>query len=239
MNLLELVVTERNRLVRYSIITSIVSLVLATWARDAQLHIITPFSGEDVGNITVGHAVLIGQPIVCVLFFLLCAQISRYKNLVAQLSNEKREHLDWKFFSGNDVRGFTKFAHSSCEFFKWFSMIGVPALASFFLFFGQFDLEVCGKGFSYRNLFNGASFDVRPVHRSLRPKECRKNKFEIEKSELEKQEKETDRERIWSRMPKLYQPLNFLVGLFFQILVAGGLIGMFRKYFPRRQTTDD
>ena len=237
MELLELVVTERNRLMRYSAITSIVSLVLATWARDPLLNITTPFSGEEVGNITVGHAILIGQPIVCFLFFLLCAQISRYKNLAAQLPDEEREHLDWKYFAGNEKHGFMKFVHKACEFSKWFLMIGIPAFASFFLFASQFDLEVNKQKVSYRHLFNHDYFGKRPLRVQLRPVECKSGWSKSKKKDCEEQN--IIRKKIGSRMPRLYQPFNFLGGLFLQILVVGGLWSMFKKYFLRKQATND
>ena len=233
MDLLELVVTERNRLVRFSIITSIATLVLAIWARDPKLHIVTPFSGSDVGNITVGHAILIGQPVVCILFFLLCAQILRYKNLVARLSDENREHLDWEFRIRNDERGFLNFVYRACEFFKWFSMIGIPAVASFFLLFSQFDLETKKKEFSCQHLFNGTFLDKRAVHKSLRLEKCERIEPKTEKDECKKH-----RKKILGRMPRLYQPFNFLIGLFLEILVAGAVWSMFKKYFLYKRTND-
>ena len=207
MNLLELVVTERNRLVRFSIITSIVTLVLAIWARDPNLHIVTPFSGSDVGNITVGHAILIGQPIVCVLFFLLCAQILRYKNLVARLPDKNRKHLDWQFRIKNNERGLEKFVNGTCEFFKWFSIIAIPAIASFFLLFSQFDLATEKNKFSCQHLFNGTFLNKRAVHYSFRPEKCKKIESGAEKDECKKQKR-----KILDRMPRLYQPFNFLFG---------------------------
>ena len=176
MDLLELVVTERNRLVRYSILTSVVGVVLAIWARDPLLNITPPFSGSNEGNITVGHAVLIGHPIICTLFFLLTAQIFRYKNLVTQLPVQQRNHLDWKFSIQNDGSRFMKITHSMCEFFKWFAMVGIPVLASFFLFFSQLDFENPdnGENFSCRHMFSGEFFDIKPSYKKLHQEEkCR------------------------------------------------------------------
>ena len=236
MDLLELVVTERNRLMRFSIITSIVTLVLAIWARDPNLHIVTPFSGSDVGNITVGHAILIGQPIVCVLFFLLCAQILRYKNLVARLPDENRKHLDWRFRIENNERGLEKFANGTCEFFKWFSMIAIPAIASFFLLFSQFDLATEENKFSCQHLFNSTFFNEKAVHKSLRLEKC--NKFDLVIEKAEKDECKKQKRKILDRMPRLYQPFNFLFGLFLEILVAAALWNMFKKYFLYKRTND-
>ena len=235
MNLLELVVTERNRLVRYSILTSIVGVVLAIWARDEFLNITTPFSGSNEGNITAGHAVLIGHPIFCTLFLLLTAQIFRYKNLVTQLPIQQQNHLDWKFSVQNDDSRFMKITRSICEFFKWFAMVGVPVLASFILFFSQLDFEVtaCGKKNSYGHIFSGDFFNIKPSYKKLHQREeCESLSDDVNNySRKECEKRNALRVTMLKRMPRLYQPLNFLGGLILQVFVVAASISTFRKYF--------
>ena len=62
MTLLELAVTERNRLVRFCILFNTLALVSVIWARDPLLNISTPFTADDVANITVGHIILRVRP---------------------------------------------------------------------------------------------------------------------------------------------------------------------------------
>lgn len=238
MNMLELVVMERNRLVRYSILTSVIALVLAIWARDPLLNITTPFSGDEVGNITVGHAVLIGHPIVCVLFFVLVAQIFRYRNLVGSLPMREREHLDWKYGNFENERDLMKVTHAVCDVFRWFGMVGIPVVASGFLLFSQMDFsnQLSKERFSYRNMFNmELFFGVTPSYRTLHSfGKCDDDELErIEKDVCI--ERNTARRAILQRMPTLYQPFNFLGGAILEIIVVLGLFCTTIVYFRRRE----
>ena len=240
MNMLELVVTERNRLIRFSILTSSIALILATWARDPLLSISTPYSGLNVGNLTVGHAILIGHPIVCVFFFLLTAQILRYRALAAQLPSDHREHLEWSLSRASTENLVTKLTHQLCEFFKWFAMVAIPALASFFLFFSQLDFENrhTDEEFSIRYLFSDHFFNIRPSYMGLHNKSTCTIGNDEEISDCKA--KNISRETILGRMPKLYQPYNFLGGLILQVIVTSALVVLVKAYFlspgrPRRQ----
>lgn len=232
MNRLELVVTERNRLIRYSTITSLVSLVLAVWARDPLLYLTTPFTGTEVGNITVGHIILIGQPVVCILFFLLAAQVLRYKRCVRLLRDPEREHLDWQFPDRRVGQTVVAFGRAGCEFARWFAMAGIPVLVGFVLLFSQFDLQVCEDKASVVCMFNGTSFDVKASYKGWVGEDCAVH--------IEGSIKRTDcqrRQAILSRMPTLYQPLNFLVGLVLQSFAVILLFGLYRIYFVRGEAT--
>ena len=229
MNLLELVVTERNRLVRYSIILSVVSTVLAIWARDPFLSISTPFSGDDVGNITVAHAVLIGHPVVCVLFLAFTAQILRYKALVVQLPRSQVEHLDWRYCVSAEERGMRKTVRVVAEFFKWFAMVAVPAVASLFLLVSQFDFRdrCTGEYITYSRMFDGSYFGESVSYKSVHIGErCSKPSHSVGSDEKRI-------EKILDRMPTLYQPANFLGGLLLEIAVVCSLVCMFLRYFGK------
>ena len=226
MNTLELVVTERNRLVRYSIVTSIVALVLAIWARDPRLNITTPFSGDEAENITVGHAVLIGHPVVCVLYFVLVAQIFRYKNLAVLLPPMERRHLDWRYLPEEGNGTWTiRVTRSVCEIFRWFGMVGIPAVGSCFLLASQFDFSNQDTREQLRlgNMFNSEQFfGKKPAYMSLQPPDpCCGHLPEQESEACEAENQAT--KAILSRMPRLYQPYNFIGGLALEILVMLGL----------------
>ena len=236
MNTLELVVTERNRLVRLSIIVSIVAFALATWARDPGLNITTPFSGPEAGNITVGHAVLIGHPVLCVIFLVLVAQISRYKSLVGRLAQHERDHLDWKLIRAGSGNIWADSIQYICESFRWFAMVAIPAIASGFLLDAQTDFRntESKQKYSYSNMFDGELWDefynIKPSYLSLRKETCGKNAAQEIFDACRREQ------AILQRMPTLYQPYNFLFGMMFQVIVIGALIWTAIRYFGSDNT---
>ena len=242
MNQLELVVMERNRLVRFSILLSVVGFVLATWARDPLLNITTPFSGPDAGNITVGHAVLIGHPVLCVLFLVLAAQVFRYKDLVRNLDGAERRHLDWRLEAGIETTGSSALIRRICEMTRWFAMVAIPAVATGFLLDAQTEFrdQETNTRYTYKNMFTRAFnsefynmfYEEKLSYMGLA------NFENCEPLEAGSQEnvcyKRNDvRQRILDRMPTLYQPYNFIFGLLLELVVIGSLIGTTRHYFKR------
>lgn len=240
MNRLELVVIERNRLVRFSILLSVVGFVLATWARDPLLNITTPFSGPDAGNITVGHAVLIGHPVLCVLFLVLAAQIFRYRDLVRNLDGPERTHLDWKLEAGFATTGLSPLVRRICEITRWFAMVAIPAVATGFLLDAQTEFrdQETNARYTYKNMltrafdseFHGTFYEKKVSYMGLANFEkCETLQFESQKEVCHK--RNDVRQRILNRMPMLYQPYNFIFGLLLELIVISSLVGTARHYF--------
>ena len=222
MDELELVVQERNRLVRFSFLVSVAALALAIWARDPLLQLTTPFSGSSAGNITVGHAILIGHPVMCVMFLLLVAQIFRYANLVRQLPDRHRKHLEWRIASSSEVSRVVRGTRAICEGAKWLGMVGVPVVATFLLLISQMDFmhPDDNRKFTCQDLFSHDFNDVKPRYGSL---------VELEDCSLLDtrlrdacKRRNDDRASIVHRMPTLYQPYNFWAGLILQSFVFAG-----------------
>ena len=242
MKLLELAVTERNRLTRFCFVLNILSLILAMWARDPLLDIGTPFSWGDTGNITVGHVILIGQPIIAILFLVFVAQIYRYSNVISQLSTNERGLIDWRFRTGTSEYALRRFVRYVGEFFRWLAMIAIPAVSSGMLLFSQFDFKACDETtrqeikFSISEMFNPAfSGDRDSVSfRELESLDC---KGCSGGNDSKKKEEDKDRGKIGSGLPKLYQPWNFIVGAFMQILVIAAFLFVSVDYFraPRKR----
>ena len=233
MNELEFVVTERNRLTRLSIVVTIISFALATWARDPGLNITTPFSGSEAGNLTVGHAVLIGHPVLCVIYFVLVAQIFRYKSIVQILTGRERDHLDWKLRRGKSGNNWFDAIHNIYESFRWFAMAAIPAIACGFLLdaqteFRNIELE---KKYSYSYMMDIHSFhefyNIKPSYLSLHREECEEYSNEDKKSTCKR------KQMILERMPTLYQPYNFIFGLILQVFVAIALVVTAIRYFAK------
>lgn len=238
MDELELVVQERNRLVRYSFLVSTGALALATWARDPLLQLTTPFSGANAGNITVGHAILIGHPVLCLMFFLLVAQIFRYANLVRQLPARHREHLQWRIGSGSEESRVVRSTRAICEGAKWFGMVGIPAVATLILLVSQTDFmhPDDNRKFTYRDLFSHDFNDVKPRYGSLVSLEdC--GSLDTPLRDACKRRND-DRASIVHRMPTLYQPYNFWVGLILQSFVFAGAYCTGVLYFGASGTVD-
>ena len=234
MNALELVVMERNRLIRLSIVISIVAFSLAVWSRDPRLNFTTPFSGSEAGNITVGHAILIGQPLLCMMFFVLVAQIVRYTALVDKLPGVVTDHLRWKVMRFGTGRRWVSATQRVCDFFRWFGMVAIPAVACGFLLDAQTDFYSDENGkpgprYSYGNMFDrklyDKFYDIKPAYLSVRKKICTKEKAARARERCE------DDQKILKRMPTLYQPYNFVGGVILQLLVILGLMCTVRIYF--------
>ena len=241
MNLLELAVTERNRLTRLCIIVNIVAVGLAIWARDPRLNISIPFSGEDEGNITVGHAVVIGQPLVAILFLVFAAQLLRYNNLLSQLEPDESRHLDWRIRIAPGDRGLSILIRSVCEFFRWLAMICLPAIACGVLLVAQFEFFVPaleGKErvkFSISTMFDDEFYNNKLAYFSLDPKDCSPDDDHVtseNSAEYDKCVEENElRKTIRDRFPSLYQPLNFLIGAVLQALIVATLAFVTFHYF--------
>ena len=231
---------ERNRLVRFSILLSVLGFVLATWARDPLLNITTPFSGPDAGNITVGHAVLIGHPVLCILFLVLAAQIFRYRDLVRNLDGSERRHLDWKLEAGIGTTGMAAIVRRICEVTRWFAMVAIPAIATGFLLDAQTEFrdQETHTRYTYKNMatkaFNSEFYDMfyeeKLSYMGLANfEDC--DTPEAESRRVACFERNAVRQRILERMPTLYQPYNFIFGLILELIVIGSLLGTARHYF--------
>ena len=239
MNVLELVISERNRLVRMATFTCFVGIVFALWARDPYLTVSLPLSGPEAGNLTAGHIVLVGHPLYCLLFLLLVLQVLRYDKLLFRLPLSDMKHLDWKPRVSKKwplrKRIFARFN----EFPRLFALAFVPMLMGTLMYSSTFQFYMCGDveetmrsgsccyenylGFEWKKL---RPLDlvieefptIKPAFSSLRHKnECH---FLSSRAKEACQEREMNRIRILLRMPKLYwfSPLVnagfFLVMLF-------------------------
>ena len=244
MTLLELAVTDRNRLVRFCILLNTLSLVSAIWARDPLLNIGTPFTAGDVGNITVGHIVLIGQPVIAVLYIFFIAQFYRYLNMVDQLPSAEASLIDWHFRRYAMDSGLRRVVKYFAELARWFSIFAIPALASGFLLYSQFDFKACDENrneitFSISEMFNPAFSGDRGIRQSFRSLdianyECIDEKYEKAVEQSNRNDKTYAKIRI--RLPKLYQPWNFISGALIQIIVTISLALVSVDYFrmPRK-----
>lgn len=140
MNALEFAISERNRLVWLSITTSVLGFAFAVAARDPFLNINLPFTGTEVGNITAGHVVLLGHPLLCLLYLLLCSQIYRYHGLILTscVTDNARRHLDWRLVSNFEGSMLARSLQTLSECFRWFALLVVPLIASVILYESQF-----------------------------------------------------------------------------------------------------
>ena len=145
MTSLELAISERNRLVWLSIVTTVYAFSSTLAALDPFLNVNLPFTGTQVGNITAGHVVLIGHPILCLLILILCAQIQRYNRILSTLdvTDSERKHLDWRSFIDSDRTRWEKHSQRIGESFRWFALLGLPAIATIVLFYQQFHFYHC------------------------------------------------------------------------------------------------
>ena len=225
---------------RFCLLLNIVAVVLAIWARDPLLSLHTPFSGGQPGNITVGHAVLIGQPFVSILFLVFVAQLFRYTNILSQLKPNEGQHLDWRCRLMRNDLGCTTIVRFLCEIFRWFAMIALPVIASGFLLYSQFDFWTHpqnGKDstqFSVTTMFDEEFSGKQPSYRSLQPDPCQKDKYGRINKKC--QNLNIEREAIRERLPTLYQPWNFLIGSVLQILdIIAFIFVTFCLFFPATQ----
>ena len=148
MNTLEFVRAERNRLVWLSIITSVIGFAFAVAARDPFLNISLPFTGTGASNITAGHIVLLGQPVLCVLFLLLSSQIYRYHRLISSsgIDDNKRKHLEWRLVCDAQDSIVKRFGQILGEIFRWFAFLAAPLITSVILYLAQFGFYYCPIG---------------------------------------------------------------------------------------------
>ena len=263
MNTLELAISERNRLVRFSIFTSVFGFALAVSARDPFLNIDIPFPGSDTGNITAGHVVVLGQPALWLLYLLLCSQILRYSQFLSKvdLLDYQRLHIDWRPVSDLDCSTSQRYIHNLGEFFRWFAVLFLPILATTILYKSQFDFysfgdpglkdsmmilddpTICDCNWKQMDLLTilRNDFDtIKPSYLELTRDQCSYFKksntplsnatVAVSESQTKTicEERETQRQEILVRMPRLYQPLNFLISTAFQVPVV--LLCIFLTY---------
>ena len=242
MNLLDLAVTERNRLTRFCILLNAVSLISAIWARDPLLKISTPFTEGDVDNITVGHIILIGQPIIAMLFLFFVAQFYRYARIIDRLSLDERYLLDWRFRAIKNDDWLRRIVKCIAEWVRWFFVLSIPVISSGFLLYSQFDFKVFddekGKeiNFSLSEMFNPAFSGNRGFRQSFRSLDI-KNCVCVGINDAEtfdrcEQTNETYA-KIRKRLPKLYQPWNFIGGAIMQLIITYSLVIVSIDYFRR------
>ena len=145
MTSIELAISERNRLVWLSIVTTVYAFASTLAALDPFLNLSLPFTGTQVGNITAGHVVLFGHPILCLIILILCAQIQRYQRVLsaADISESERKHLDWRSHIDFDRTRWERHSQRIGESFRWFALLGLPALATIVLFNQQFHFYHC------------------------------------------------------------------------------------------------
>ena len=244
MTLLELAVTERNRLVRFCILFNTLALVSVIWARDPLLNISTPFTADDVANITVGHIILIGQPVIAVLYLFFIAQFYRYLNVVDQLTFADSNLIDWRFRRYTMDSGLRRIVKCFAEWVRWFSVLAIPALASGFLLYSQFDFKACDENqkeitFSISELFNPAFSGDRGLRQSFRSLGIANCVCIVEKGEKSFEDCNWNNKtyaKIRIRLPKLYQPWNFIFGALIQVIVTISLVLGTVDYFrsPRK-----
>lgn len=255
---LDIVVTERNRLVRLSIFTSITGIVLSLWARDPYLNVSLPFSGEEAGNFTAAHIVLVGHPFYCLLFLILCSQIFRYEKLLESLQVTFRAHFDWKGYSQKSSPRFERFATGLFEALRFFAVIGLPVVASFVLYTSHFGFYMCGtpqylqkRGpyvceredlrerppylhspawelITLRKMVSNRGRTIKPAYLALRTLNRCSHFDSIGKGECKK--RESQRQRILLRTPKLYQPINLAINSFFQLCAIVAFLAATIRY---------
>lgn len=236
MKLLDVAVGERSRLMRFCVLLNAVAIVLAIWARDPLLSINTPFTGAEVGNITVGHAILIGQPLIAVLYLVFIAQLYRYDNILRQLRGSVRILLDWRFRSTPHDLGVRWVVRCVAETFRWFCMTAVPVVACGFLLSSQFDFKIYDPqttkttNSSWSTIFD-SSFSgdkASQSFRTLQP-DCCENLRGSDREEC--RDGNLTREKIRRRLPVLYQPWNFLFGSLAQLCITAVLVFVGVDYF--------
>lgn len=145
MTSLEFVISERNRLVWLGIVTTVFAFASTLAALDPFLNVNLPFTGTQIGNITAGHVVLFGHPILCLLVLVLCAQINRYDRILntIDISYSKKQHLDWRQRINSSQTTWERRLQRLMESFRWFALLGLPTLATVVLFNQQFHLYHC------------------------------------------------------------------------------------------------
>ena len=97
MTISEVLVAERNRLLRMSTFTTIMAVVLATWSRAPLMSFKLPLGGAEVENLTAGHVVLIGYPFFVILILLLAGQMLRVDQMVQEVSEFEAKYASWTF----------------------------------------------------------------------------------------------------------------------------------------------
>ena len=148
MTSLEFAISERNRLVWLSIVTTVFAFASTLAALDPFLNVNLPFTGTQVGNITAGHIVLFGHPILCLIVLILCAQIQRYHRILTaiEISDSEKYHLDWRQRISSSQTTWERRSQRIVESFRWFALLGLPALATVVLFCQQFHFYYCPLG---------------------------------------------------------------------------------------------
>lgn len=214
MSLSEVVINERNRLSRTSVFTTIIAILLATWARDPLLSFKLPLSGAEIDNLTAGHAVLLGYPFLAVLIFLLAGQVVRFEQMTKKLTQFEQKYADWRF---PEISDFTTRAEKCIAVLsglaKYIAMILMPFVASIIICTSLFDFRKCNEGPScnqaeelnvYEHLFSATLWDKRPSYLNLNDDDgCDCKSIN------------TRRANVRSRLPYIYGPLQHWVYLLF------------------------
>ena len=148
MTSLEFAISERNRLVWLSIVTTVFAFASTLAALDPFLNVNLPFTGTQIGNITAGHIVLLGHPILCLLVLILCAQIQRYHRVLnsIDISDLEKDHLDWRQHINFKQTDWERRSQRIVELSRWFAFLGLPTLATVVLFCQQFHFYYCPLG---------------------------------------------------------------------------------------------
>lgn len=235
MSLSEVVINERNRLSRTSVLTTIIAILLATWARDPLLSFKLPLSGAEIDNLTAGHAVLLGYPFLAVLIFLLAGQVVRFEQMTKKLTQFEQKYADWRF---PEISDFTTRAEKCIAVLsglaKYIAMILMPFAASIIIFTSLFDFRKCNGDPScnqaeelnvYEHLFSATLWDKRPSYLNLNDDDG-SNGNDCENINAR-------RANVRSRLPYIYGPLQHWVYLLFQCLLFVAWWILTRRYFRR------
>ena len=215
---LELAISERTRTNQLCGLTAILGTLLAIWARDPLLEIGIPLASVEVRNLTAGHAVLLGYPLLTILIFLMAGQILRMNRVVSTLSLDSQILLKWNMPTPPDFCSkLERCVLIAAGSTKYFSLIAIPFIASIVLACSLFEFRVCSndccteaKELSvYQHLFTTELWETRPSYMGLTHEEADNNLCNIGIDKVNDQ-----RSQIQQNLPYTYAPwLNWVYWL--------------------------
>ena len=240
MDIREELYEERKRLTRLGVSISIFCVLISTWARDPLINIELPLGGAKIENLTAGHAVLLGFPVVTFLILWLAGQAMRVDGLYQSLNPEQRKASDWRVsIASVKPRWVSAVVSRAAIATRYFVIVLLPFVASLVLFTSYFDLRkceendrACSQGKEVTTLaffFSTELWEVRPSYIGLNPKVCKETGSGCDVVNRRNKVKEEIRRHI----PYVYAPLQSWIYSLFQALNVIAFLFLTSLYFRR------
>lgn len=235
----EILIDERSRLEKLGATTTILGVLLAVWSRDPLLQIELPLGGARLANLTAGHAITLGFPLLCMMYFWTLGQLFRVQHMrqiVRATLPDRLAETDYLKLSARQERWPLWMSSRIALGVRIGTIVVLPAVASLVLFLSYFDfvpVDTVNKGQCYTEsgrfypsdyLFSVRLWDCQPSYMGLgrrRIKKCDGNAECV--NEIMK---------VKRNLPRLYAPVQSWAYLGLESLILIGAVAALVRGSP-------